>query len=255
MGTVITIDVRDLDLPLDVLDSAFGWFHKVDATFSTFLPDSEISRLSRGELRLEDCSADVREVLDCCAEVFQQTNGCFDINRDGRIDPLGLVKGWSVERAATILGNAGARNFFISAGGDVVVRGRPAPGAAWRLGIRHPEEAERVAAVLSISDVAVATSGTYERGEHIVDPRTGRPPAGLMSMTVVGPSLTYADAYATAAFVMGEGGAAWVAGIAGYEALAITQSRRTVWTSGLEAMLVRDDWRHEMNAPIDERGR
>ena len=196
-------------------------------------------------------SADVREVLDCCAEVCQQTNGCFDINRDGRIDPLGLVKGWSVERAATILESAGARNFFISAGGDVVVRGRPAPGAAWRLGIRHPEEAERVAAVLSIADVAVATSGTYERGEHIVDPRTGRPPTGLMSMTVVGPSLTYADAYATAAFVMGERGAAWVAGIAGYEALAITQGRRTVWTSGLESMLVRDAWRHEKPVPID----
>jgi thiamine biosynthesis lipoprotein len=241
MGTVITIDVRDLDLSLDVLDGVFGWFRKVDATFSTFLPDSEISRLSRGELRLEECSPDVREVLDRCAEVFEQTNGCFDINRDGRIDPLGLVKGWSVERAATILEVAGARNFFISAGGDVVVRGRPAPGAAWRLGIRHPEEAARVAAVLSISDVAVATSGTYERGEHIVDPRTGRPPTGLMSMTVVGPSLTYADAYATAAFVMGERGAAWVAGVDGYEALAITQGRRTVWTSGLESMLVRDD--------------
>jgi thiamine biosynthesis lipoprotein len=59
-------------------------------------------------------------------------------------------------------------------------------------------------------------------------------------MTVVGPSLTYADAYSTAAFVMGERGAAWVACIDGFEALAITSQRRTVWTPGLEEMMVRD---------------
>jgi thiamine biosynthesis lipoprotein len=58
-------------------------------------------------------------------------------------------------------------------------------------------------------------------------------------MTVIGPSLTYADAFATAAFVMGEAGAAWVSGIDGYDALAITEDRRTMWTAGLDRLLVR----------------
>jgi FAD:protein FMN transferase len=241
MGTVITVDVRDADMPKSAMDAVFAWFHDVDETFSTFRPDSEISRLSRGELREHQCSPDVREVLDLCEDVRVRSHGTFDIRRGGGIDPLGLVKGWSVERASTILATAGARNFFLNAGGDVVVRGRPEPGRTWRLGIRHPEQADRVAAVLAIRDVAVATSGTYERGEHIVDPCSGSPPSGLLSMTVVGPSLTFADAYSTAAFVMGERGAAWVAGIEGYEALAITSQRRTVWTPGLEEVLVRGE--------------
>ena len=241
MGTVITVDVRDADMPESAMDAVFAWFHDVDETFSTFRPDSEISRLSRGELREHECSSDVREVLALCEEVRVCSYGSFNIRRGGEIDPLGLVKGWSAERASTMLEAAGARNFFINAGGDVVVRGRPEPGRAWRLGIRHPEQADRVAAVLAIRDVAVATSGTYERGEHIIDPRSGSPPSGLLSMTVVGPSLTFADAYSTAAFVMGERGAAWVAGIEGYDALAITSQRRTVWTPGLEEVLVRGE--------------
>jgi thiamine biosynthesis lipoprotein len=134
---------------------------------------------------------------------------------------------------------SGARNFFIGAGGDVVTRGRPAGEQRWRVGIRHPELGDRVAAVLEAGDLAVATSGAYERGEHIVDPRTGRAPVGLLSMTVAGPSLTYADAFATAAFVMGEEGLAWVAGIDGYHALAITADRRMVWTPGMEMLLLR----------------
>jgi len=239
MGTVITVDVRDANVPESAVDAVFAWFHDVDETFSTFRTDSEISRLSRGELREHQCSPDVREVLALCEEVRLRSKGSFDIRRGGGIDPLGLVKGWSVERASTMLEAAGARNFFINAGGDVVARGRPEPGRTWRLGIRHPEQADRVAAVLAIRDSAVATSGTYERGEHIVDPGSGSPPSGLLSMTVVGPSLTFADAYSTAAFVMGERGAPWVAGIDGYDALAITSQRRTVWTPGLEAMLVR----------------
>jgi FAD:protein FMN transferase len=241
MGTVITVDVRDADLPESAMDAVFAWFHDVDETFSTFRTDSEISRLSRGELREHECSSDVREVLALCEEVRLCSKGSFDIRRGGGIDPLGLVKGWSAERASMMLEAAGARNFFINAGGDVVVRGWPEQGGSWRLGIRHPEQADRVAAVLAIRDVAVATSGAYERGEHIIDPRSGSPPSGLLSMTVVGPSLTFADAYSTAAFVMGERGAAWVAGIDGYDALAITTQRRTVWTPGLEALLVRGE--------------
>jgi thiamine biosynthesis lipoprotein len=241
MGTVITVDVLDEDLPESAVDAVFAWFHNVDETFSTFRTDSEISRLSRGELREHQCSPDVREVLALCEEVRLRSMGSFDIRRGGGLDPLGLVKGWSVDRASTILEVAGARNFFINAGGDVVVRGRPEPGRTWRLGIRHPEQTDRVAAVLAIRDVAVATSGTYERGEHIIDPRSGSPPSRLLSMTVVGPSLTFADAYSTAAFVMGERGAPWVAGIDGYDALAITTQRRTVWTPGLEALLVRGE--------------
>jgi thiamine biosynthesis lipoprotein len=237
MGTVITLDIRDREVPDDAVDEAVAWFHQVDATFSTYRPESEISRISRGELSRTECSAEMREVLGLCVEVTRRSGGCFDIHLGGRLDPSGLVKGWSVQRAAEILQASGARNFFIGAGGDIVTRGSPAGEPCWRVGIRHPEFADRVAAVLEAGDLAVATSGAYERGEHIVDPRTGRPPIGLLSLTVAGPSLTYADAFATAAFVMGEEGPAWVAGIDGYAALAITGDGRMVWTPGMDALL------------------
>jgi thiamine biosynthesis lipoprotein len=244
MGTMVTVDIRDPH-PLGpaveaATETAIAWLHEVDATFSTYRDGSEINRLGRGELSESECSAPVREVLGLCAEVERASGGCFDIHCGGRLDPSALVKGWSVQRAAEVLQAAGARSFFIGAGGDIVTRGEAEPGHRWRVGIRHPEIADRVAAVLETGDLAIATSGAYERGEHILDPRTGRGPAGLLSMTVVGPSLTYADAFATAAFVMGESGLHWIAGMDGYEALAITQDRRTVWTSGMDALLVGD---------------
>lgn len=240
MGTVITIDVRDVDGAAEAIDAAVRWFHEVDDRFSTFHPDSEISRLGRGETQVDACSPDVREVLALSDELRSRTHGCFDVRFGTTLDPSGVVKGWSVERAAAMLERRGARNFFINAGGDVVARGVPEPGRLWRLGIRHPDRADRVAAVLAITDLAVATSGFYERGEHIIDPRTGIAPAGLLSMTIAGPSLTYADAYATAAFVMGAAGAEWVAGIDGYDALAITADRRVLSTAGMEALRVPD---------------
>ena len=128
------------------------------------------------------------------------------------------------------LWTAGARNFCINAGGDVVAYGRPAPGRRWRVGIRHPDDLERVAAVLAVEDRAVATSGEYERGAHIRDPHTGRAPEGLLSVTVVGPDLATADAYATAAFAMGADGPAWTATLEGYDAMCVTANHRVLTT-------------------------
>ena len=111
-------------------------------------------------------------MLERCDELRAATGGAFDARAPlpGMLDPTGLVKGWAVERAAALLERAGARRFLVDAGGDVVLRGGP-----WRVGIRHPRLRDRLAAVLELRDGAVATSGAYERGAHIVDPRTGRP--------------------------------------------------------------------------------
>jgi FAD:protein FMN transferase len=207
MGIPIAIDVRDPH-PVDV-EPAFAWLREVDAIFSTYREDSEISRLDRGELTLADCRPEVDEVLGECLRLERLTGGAFSARPAGRLDPSGYVKGWAVAEAARRLE---AQRFCINAGGDIVARGRP----AWRIGIRHPEQHDRQAAVLAVEDVAVATSGEYEQGAHIVDPRTGRPPTGVLSVTVAGPYLGTADAYATAAFALGPGdGPAWTATLGG----------------------------------------
>jgi thiamine biosynthesis lipoprotein len=242
MGTVVSIDLRDGDPGPGAIEQAVAWLHEVDARFSPYRPDSEISRLADGSLTEREAHPDVRAVLAMCEAMRVDSDGAFDARRwssDGRLEPSGFVKGWAVQRATDDLDAAGARNFAIDAGGDVVARGEPEPGRGWRVGIRHPREGDRVAAVLAVRDLAVATSATYERGRHIHDPRSPQAPTGLQSLTVVGPSLTWADAYATTAFVLGLDGLAWVADHAGYGALAITDDDRVIWTPVVEDALVR----------------
>jgi thiamine biosynthesis lipoprotein len=235
MGTAIGLDLRSPKVSSTAIEAAFDHLRDIDARFSTYRPDSEISRLGWGQLSAADCSPDVSEVLARCEEVRTLSRGYFDIRAhraDGRLDPSGFVKGWAVENAARILDAAGARNYCLNAGGDVITRGEPEPGAPWRIGIRHPELPDRLATVVEARDLAVATSGGYERGDHIADPHTGGSPDELLSVTVVGPSLAEADAYATAAFAMGRAGLAWIATLPGYAACVITAERRLVWTEG-----------------------
>jgi thiamine biosynthesis lipoprotein len=230
MGMPIGIDLAAGE-GIDV-EPAFAWLREVDATFSTFRDDSEISRLDRGEITLADCRPEVDDVLSRCLALERETRGFFSARPAGRLDPSGLVKGWAIDGASRLLTAAGAERFCINAGGDVVARGRPAPDRRWRVGVRHPVEHDRLAAVLAVEDLAVATSGEYERGAHIVDPHTGAPASGLLSVTIVGPDLATADAYATAAFAMGADGPAWTATLFGYDAMCVTRDHRVLSTPG-----------------------
>ena len=234
MGMPVQIDLRDADVDPTALDSAFGWLRIVDETFSTYEPNSEINRLARAELMISECRPEVDEVLVRCAQLRQDTAGFFDVRAAGELDPSGFVKGWAVGRAADILGAAGARNFSINAGGDIVLRGRPAPEERWSIGIQHPLQPNKVAAVLAGQNMAIATSGEYERGAHVIDPHTGRPPAGLLSATIVGPDLATADAYATATFAMGDSGPSWAARLIDYETLCITTDHAVLTSPGLD---------------------
>lgn len=231
MGMAVLVDVRD-GIAERAVDDVFGWFRFVDETFSTYKPESEISRIGRGELDVAAADATVREVLARCAELEGETRGYFHAYAGGALDPSGLVKGWSVDRAAAMLEAAGARNFAIYAGGDVIVRGAALPQGRWRVGIRHPHAADRVAAVVEANDLAIATSAAYARGDHVIDPHTGRPARGLLSATITGPELATADAYATAAFAMGSAAPAWVARLEDYEAMVVTDDERVLTTPG-----------------------
>jgi FAD:protein FMN transferase len=233
MGMPIVLDVRDEGVDPAVLDAVFDSLRDADAVFSTYRPDSDISRLNAGELLLRDCRPEVDEVLGRCAELRERTGGYFSVRATGRLDPSGYVKGWAVGRAAGALDAAAVRSFCLNAGGDLVLRGRPAPGERWRIGIQHPGQRDALAAVLGGEDIAVATSGQYERGEHVIDPLTGAPPRGLLSVTIVGPDLATADAYATAVLAMGSAGPAFAAELPGYEALCISDRDTVLTTPGL----------------------
>ena len=236
MGMPILVDVRDEAIGERTLDAVFAWFREVDARFSTYKTDSEIERINRGELDLGDAHPDVHEVLARCEELRLETRGFFDIRvaAGDRIDPSGLVKGWSVDRAAELLEAAGARNYAVSAGGDIRLLGGELPEPAWHVGIEHPTMPDRIAKALLLDRGANATSGAYARGAHVLDPHTGRAPDGVLSVTITGPALGTADAYATAAFAMGTAGPAWTARLPhGYDACTILADGRVLSTPAL----------------------
>ncbi|MEU4656252.1 FAD:protein FMN transferase [Streptomyces sp. NPDC023723] len=244
MGTVFSFDVRGGE-PAAVraaLNEAVAGLHRADEVFSTFRDDSQLSRLARGELTTEQCVPEVAQVLALAAEAERVSEGWFSTSFEGRLDPTGIVKGWAVERAARRIAAAGPDGVSVNGGGDVQLLGTPGADRPWRVGVSDPLRPGALAAVLSAAgaaELAVATSGSAERGAHVVDPRTGRSAVtDLVSVTVVAPSLTWADCWATAAFAMGSReGLEWLESLEGVEALLITAGDEVRCTAGLAARL------------------
>lgn len=240
MGMPVSVDVRD---PVDGtprhVDLLYADLRRVDARFSPFRPDSEVSRYGRGEVA--EVSAELAEVIDICRHYERISDGAFTATLPGRsFDPCGVVKGWAVQRVADQLRERGVERFCVNAGGDVVTVGEPEPGRPWLVGIRHPEQADRMCAVLGVRDLAVATSATYERGEHILDGRTGLPARGLLSVTVVAADLTTADCVATTAFAMGRPGVAWADSQPGCLVFAVDADLSVHRSAALDPYLIAD---------------
>ena len=241
MGTVVSFDLparaREPRGPAGQIGGPLGqavrWLHWVDQTFSPYRDDSDVSRFGRGALPLADCTPELAEVLEACAAISERSGGYFTTTPGGTFDPSGYVKGWAIERAAAIFTAAGSAEHSVNGGGDVQFVGN----RLWRVGIADPLRPGRLALVVAGRDFAVATSGVAERGAHIIDPYTGRPPAGLAGITVVGATLAETDAFATAAFAMGSAARDWVESLDGYEAFAVTATGATWQSSGFGAYL------------------
>jgi len=232
MGTVFTIDIRDPGHWAPAIDEVVNWLHHVDDVFSTYKDTSDISRIRRGELAISGADSEVGLVLELCARMEAETDGRFSAHYDGTLDPTGLVKGWAIERASALLRHRGSANHAVNGGGDIQIAGEAAPGTPWVIGISDPFERTRILTTVSGKDFAIATSGTGERGTHIIDPLTGLAAPWLASVTVTGRHLTRVDAYATAAVVMGPAALAWIARWPGHEGLVVTADRRITATAG-----------------------
>lgn len=206
-------------------DSLFAELRRADDVFSTYRPDSQISRLQRGELALTDADSAVREVHRLCETALERTGGLFDAwaavpGSPGVFDPTGLVKTWALTRAARPLLEVPGIRVAIGAGGDILVRGGD-EDHPWQIGIEDPRDRSRVLATVPLHDGGIATSGTAARGGHVLDPRTGEPSFGLLSATVIGPSLLWADVFATAAVALGAAAVDWVDGLPGTSGLLV----------------------------------
>ncbi len=228
MGTMVSFDVRLGDAKTNAahlaLARACARLDRADAVFSTWKPNSPMSLLRRNAMTLDKAPAEVAEVLELCALARDLSDGWFDPwKMPGGIDPTGLVKGWAVDQALGELRAAGVRAAIVSAGGDLATFGGPEPGLPWRIGVRDPRAIGKIACILE-SPGAVATSGCYERGSHVIDPKTGRTETRCESATVTGPELWLADALATGLLVAGEAGLAVIEAVEGYGGCVISES-------------------------------
>ncbi|WP_370219350.1 FAD:protein FMN transferase [Kitasatospora sp. GAS1066B] len=256
MGTVVSLTAPDTTDPAlfeTAATAAFAHLHHVDRVFSPYLSDSPISRIRDGRLPLADLvghpdGPQIREVLDLCERLKQDSGGAFDawaVGDPPRFDPCGAVKGWAAEHACALAAAHGLPRHLLNAGGDIRLYSGNDP-ALWRVGITDPHHPGTVLTVLHLRDGAVATSGTAERGTHVFDPRTARPAAALTQVTVTGPDLTLADGYATAALAMATdprgrtAAQAWLAALAartGYQALTVDPFGVTWHTAQLPDLL------------------
>lgn len=224
----ITVEILDPQVTEDAFRMVFFYFTYIDDTFSTYKDASEISKINRGEIALENYSHDMQAVMALCEETQFATDGYFDIvNAKGDLDPSGLVKGWAIQKAAELLKAKGFREFYIDAGGDVQTMGKD-----WKVGIKNPFNEKEIVKALSIKDKGIATSGTYIRGQHIYNPKNRNEAiTDVVSLTVIGPNVYEADRFATAAFAMGKRGIEFVEQLPGFEGYQIDSQGVATMTS------------------------
>ena len=237
MGMPITVEIIGNDVR-EHFAAVFDYFKQVDARYSTYKKDSEISKINAG-LPKSKWSAEMRKVIKLCEQTREETKGFFNINHNGQIDPSGLVKGWAIENAANILRKKKVKNFYIEAGGDIQASGTDKSGKPWKVGIRNPFNSQEIIKTLAISPEGVATSGTYVRGQHIYNPFNSKStPNRVKSLTVIGPNIYEADRFATAAFAMGEYGISFIESIPNLEGYMVTDDKIATYTSGFERYVV-----------------
>lgn len=202
MGMPITIDIPDGD------DKVFNWafarLRQIDNKFSTYKPDSEVSKYIKDEINEADLSKELRNIIRACRAAQKKTDGYFSAWAAGAFDPSGYVKGWAIAEAGEIIEKQGYKTYCISAGGDILAASDS--DKVWNIGIQDPTDKLKILNTLSISNGAVATSGNYERGKHIINPKNKQPADELLSVTISGPDIIWADVLATAVFAMGRPG-------------------------------------------------
>ena len=222
MGLPISIDIPAARTEAPFI-AAFRCLEAIDNRFSPYKPASELSKFRRGEIKESDLSREMKRVIRACKQAEKYTDGYFSAHFEGKFNPTGYVKGYGIKEAWKAIEKAGYKTYCIGAGGDILARSNSAK--TWNIGIQDPRNKSKILNTLSVSNGAVATSGTYERGKHIINPKTGRPANELLSLTVTGPDIIKADVLATACFVMGLACVEFIKKQPGYEVIIVDKNK------------------------------
>ena len=199
---IIERSIRISELTQGAFDITYGSIDKrlwnFDKTM-TSLPEPAIAKKSVHLINYKNIILDKKE------------NSVFLKNKGMRIGFGGIGKGYAAERAKYILQQKGVLSGIVNAAGDLATWGKQPNGKPWTIGIANPNAAHNMFSSFEISDMAVATSGNYEKFviingkkySHTIDPKTGYPASGIKSVTIISPNAEIADAMATPVMVMG----------------------------------------------------
>ncbi len=240
MGMPITIEVTDKEVTVKNLESIFDYFKSIDQRFSTYKETSEITKVNNG-LPESKWSSDMKLVMKLCEETKTLTNGFFNIHHNGKLDPSGLVKGWSIFNASNKLSKMNFKNYYIEAGGDIQVNGKFSLKTPWTVGIRNPFNIKEIIKIVTLSSEGIATSGTYIRGQHIYNPKLkNKIVDSIQSLTVIAKNVYEADRYATAAFAMGKTGIEFLDSTPGLEGYMVDSNMVATLTTGFNKYVLRN---------------
>lgn len=238
MGMPATVMIVDENAKEQDIDEVFSYLTHIDKTFSTYKKTSEISQINEGLLKIKNASEEVQYVLELCKQTTKETNGYFAIERQGKIDPSGIVKGYAIHEGANILRQKGYKNFFVEVAGDVEVHGKNEDGEDWKIGIESPFNRKEMIKVVTLTNHGIATSGNYLQGNHIYNPITGKEADAIMSISIIGPNVYEADRFATAAFAMGEKGINFIERLSGFEGYMVKKDKTAIFTSGFNKFVL-----------------
>lgn len=233
MGMPASIELLDENFKAEKIEEVFFYFNKIDKKFSLYKKNSEINLINRGEIDIKKCSLEMKHILHLSEQTKKETNGYFDINLNGKLDPSGIVKGYAIWMGANILSSAGYKNFYLEIAGDIELRG----DKLWKIGIENPFARKKIIKVLKLKNCGIATSGNYIRGNHIYDPVNKKNLNEIVSFSVIGKNVYEADRFATAAFAMGLNGINFIENLEGFEGYMVKNNGIAIFTSGLNKFI------------------
>ena len=199
-------------------------------------------RLKEGKVPTEAEIARVRPLVNYKNVVLDRKASTIFLKRKGMIIDLGGMKGYAADRVADLFRQRGIRNAIIALAGDIWVLGHRDDGRPWKIGVQHPREHDKTLTVLELSDKYISTSGDYERFvirekkryHHIIDPRTGKPSRGTISVTLIGDKGAFIDPLTKVPFILGpEQGMKFVQK-AGAEAIIVDEQGKVFMTEGIK---------------------
>jgi len=195
MGTQFSITVKSRNAKEDI-SAAKQRILALEKLLNRFDKKSEIGRLNRGEKF--NLSEDTRKCLALAEKAKQMTGGAFDVRYAGPLNLDGIGKGFAVEEARRLLLKRRVKSAIIDCGSSIAVI-----GDKYRIGVKHPRKKDELLGIITLNPgEGLSTSGDYEQGRHIIDPRSKKPAAKCQAVTVVCEDAGLADGLSTGIFVM-----------------------------------------------------